>query len=92
VSAIYTSNVEFYLFRSRSFVRFIDNLRQLPIDDRTVIIRSVFHALRGPHPRAAPGYYSTQLLQSAEILLQRIDDGAYRDYWDVVTRDVLVGR
>lgn len=89
VSAFYTSNVEFYLFRSRSFARFLDNLRRLPIDDRSVIIRSVFHGLRGPHPRAVPGYYSTQLLQSARVLLQRVGDGTYRDYWDVVTRDVL---
>jgi hypothetical protein len=91
VSAIYTSNVEFYLFGSRSFARFIDNLGQLPIDDRSVVIRSVFHSLRGPHPRAVPGYYSTQLLQSVDILLRRVREGAYRDYWDVVTRDVLEG-
>ena len=91
VSAFYTSNVEFYLFGSRSFARFIDNLRHLPIDDRSVIIRSVFHSLRGPHPRAAPGYYSTQLLQGVNVLLRGIGDGTYRDYWDVVTRDVFGG-
>jgi hypothetical protein len=91
VSAVYTSNVEFYLFGSGSFVRFIDNLRHLPIDDRSVIIRSVFHSLRGPHPRAVPGYYSTQLLQRVDVLLRRVSEGVYRDYWDVVTQDVQTG-
>ena len=91
MSAFYTSNVEFYLFGARSFARFIDNLRHLPIDDRSVIIRSVFHSLRGPHPRAVPGYYSTQSLQGVMVLLRRMSDGAYRDYWDVVTRDVFGG-
>lgn len=89
VRAFYTSNVEFYLFREGSYRSFVRNLRALPTDDRTVIIRSVFHGPRGPHPRAVPGYYSTQLLQRARTLIARWEAGSYRSYWDVVTRDVL---
>lgn len=90
VSAFYVSNVEFYLFRSGSFPRFVDNVRALPWDERSVVIRSVF---RGPfgfsHPQSVPGYYSTQLLGSLSRLVQGFADGAYLTYWDLVTRDVL---
>ena len=89
VSAFYTSNVEFYLFGSGDFNRFVENLRALPLAEHSVIIRSVFHALRGPHPRAVPGYYSTQLAQRADLLIRRFSEGSYRSYWDVVTRDIL---
>jgi hypothetical protein len=89
VSAFYTSNVEFYLFGSGTFTRFVENLRALPLAEHSVIIRSVFHALRGPHPRAVPGYYSTQLAQRMDLLIRRVNEGSYRSYWDVVTRDIL---
>jgi hypothetical protein len=89
VSAFYTSNVEFYLFGSGGFNRFIENLRALPLTETSVIVRSVFHGLRGPPPKAVPGYYSTQLAQSADLLVRRVEDGSYRSYWDVVTRDII---
>ncbi len=91
VSAFYTSNVEFYLFGEPTFSRWIENLAALPLSSRSVIIRSVFHSLRGPHPRAEPGYYSTQILQGAQRLVERWTDGSYRTYWDVVTSDILGG-
>jgi hypothetical protein len=42
VSAIYASNVEFYLSRSGTLGRFVDNLRALPRLDHAVVIRSRF--------------------------------------------------
>jgi hypothetical protein len=42
VTAIYASNVEFYLERSGTFGRFLDNLRGLPRADQAVVIRSRF--------------------------------------------------
>jgi hypothetical protein len=42
VSALYASNVEFYLDRNRTFPQFAANVRQLPWSPRGVIIRSVF--------------------------------------------------
>jgi hypothetical protein len=41
VGAFYTSNVEQYLFRYGTWPRFAANLGTLPLDDRSVIIRSV---------------------------------------------------
>ena len=42
VSAFYTSNVEFYLFRNSTFSRFVANAGRLPRAPHAVIIRSVF--------------------------------------------------
>ena len=81
VSAYYTSNVEFYLFRNQVFDEFVRNVRALPIDGESVIIRSVFHATFGPHPLAVPGYHSTQVLQR----IAEIANGRFTTYWDVVT-------
>ncbi len=89
VSAYYTSNVEFYLFRAGTFPQFAENVLRLPRDARSVIIRSVFHSMFGPHPLAVRGYYSTQLLQTIESLARDNAAGGYRSYWDVVTRHAL---
>ena len=42
VSAFYLSNVETYLSRDGAYRRFIQNLRLLPRDERSVMIRSAF--------------------------------------------------
>lgn len=90
VSAFYTSNVEFYLMRAGSFGRFADNLRQLPYDDKSVIIRSFFGRNFGYiHQESVPGYYSVQLLQTIESLIAQQDEGGYRNYLDLVTRHAL---
>jgi len=89
VSAFYTSNVEFYLFGDRTFGRFIDNLRALPLASSSVVIKSFFRGFRGPHPLQVPGYYSTQLVQDATALVAGWDAGRYRSYWEVVTGDLL---
>lgn len=90
VSAFYTSNVEFYLVRGRTFGQFIANLRDLPLDERSVIIKSYFPGgFGGEHPLRMPGYYSTQLVQSASGLVAGWDEGRYRSYWEVVTEDLV---
>lgn len=42
VSAFYISNVESYLYRDGMYITFAENLRRLPHDRRTVMIRSIF--------------------------------------------------
>jgi hypothetical protein len=59
VSAFYISNVESYLFRGGAYRRFTDNLRRLPRDGRSVMIRSRFG-----------GMSSLSELQSIESLLE----------------------
>lgn len=90
VSAFYTSNVEDYLMRAGSFRRYLRNVALLPQDSTSVIIRSYFGRAFGyVHPQAVPGYYSVQLLQRIEDLLQGAADGGYQSYMDLVTRDAI---
>ena len=86
VSALYTSNVEFYLWGDGSFGRFAATVAALPRDDRSLIIRSYFGVQRGaPHPLAVNGYVSAQLLQSIDDFVKRSSAGAWSSYRDVVT-------
>lgn len=85
LTAFYASNVEFYLWRSETFERWIDNLRALPVVEGAVVIRSYFPNLRAGHPSSVRGYHATQTLQPVSTLLA----GGFDSYWEVVTRDVL---
>lgn len=91
VSVFYTSNVEFYLFRSGVFADFARNVASLPAAENAVIVRSLFHNTLGiVHPKTVPGYYSTQLAQFFDVFLREAaGDGGYRGYWDLVTRGEL---
>jgi hypothetical protein len=85
VSAFYTSNVEFYLMGDGTFDEFMDNVRRLPRNRRSVIIRSYFPSGGGPHPQAVQGYYSTQLLQRFDDLIDIVERRRIRSYFDLVT-------
>lgn len=87
VSAFYTSNVEFYLMRRRRFARFVENVRHLPLDTQSVIIRSYFNRFSAEHPQTVPGYASTQLLQPIERLVDGYEQGRYQTYRDLINRE-----
>ena len=90
VSALYASNVEFYLFQDGSFARFAETVAGLPMDEYSVLIRSVFpQGLVRRHPQAQPGDYSTQVLVRMTDLREAVRAGGYGSYWDVVTRDAV---
>jgi hypothetical protein len=88
VSAFYTSNVEFYLVRDRSFPRFVANVRELPSGADSVLIRACFEYGRS-HPAAIPGHRSVLLLQRLPRFLELYDAGSYSSDWDVCTADYL---
>ena len=85
LTAFYASNVEFYLWQSRTFERWIDNLSTLPAAGDAVVIRSYFPNFGRRHPSAVTGYYSTQTLQPVATLLR----SSFSSYWDVVTRGLV---
>lgn len=90
IRAFYVSNVEFYLAGDGSFERFAETVAELPMDDFSVIIRSVFpQGLVRRHPQAQPGDYSTQVLVRMADLRDAVRAGGYGSYWDVVTRDAV---
>ena len=90
VSVLYVSNVEFYLMREGAFEAFADNMKTLPRNERSVIIRSYFN---GPytygHPQWIPGYFSTQILQTLESMVTEYTGGGYGSYLDLVTKHSL---
>jgi len=90
VSALYTSNVEFYLMRQGRFDRFAENVAALPWDARSVIIRSYFNRWTSTHPQTVPGYASTQLVQTFDRFLTTYERGGYASYWDLVNEEGLV--
>ncbi|HEX9756137.1 MAG TPA: hypothetical protein VGA42_10550 [Gemmatimonadales bacterium] len=84
ISALYVSNVEFYLFGSGTFDRYAATVRGLPRDRRSVMVRSWFGRFSRQHPHAVPGFGSTQVLQTMDAFLRGLDAG-YASYWDVTT-------
>jgi hypothetical protein len=89
VTALYVSNVEYYLFQDGVFERFAPNVASLPIDPRGVLIRSYFPSAGRAHPHAVRGFYSTQSLQTLETFVRAASGGGYRSYRDLVTRDAV---
>ena len=90
VSALYASNVEFYLMRGDEYDQFGRNISSLPRTSRSVLIRSYFSNSWGrTHPMAVPGYYSTQLLQLLDTFATEFAAGNYQDYADVISRGLL---
>jgi hypothetical protein len=88
VSAFYTSNVEFYLMRNRTFERFVANVRELPTGPDSVLIRACFNYGRS-HPAAIPGHRSITLQQRLPRFLELSQAGSYTGDWDVCTADYL---
>jgi hypothetical protein len=78
LSALYASNVEFYLFGDARFDRFVSNLANLPRADHAVIIRSVF----GRFSMGSGG--SSSHVQSLGDLVTGYSKGRYRYYGELV--------
>ncbi len=91
VCAFYVSNVEFYLWRYNTFDKWVDNLKALPIDAKSVIIRSYFNYAyyTNPHPQTIDNSFSVQLLQTIESLIQDQAERGYDSYYEMATRRSL---
>jgi hypothetical protein len=86
VSAIYMSNVEQYLFRDGSFPAFAENVKTLPRNEKSVMIRSLFgRGFGGWHPLLVPGYNSAQILQSMDAFVTEFDGGRIRSYNELLS-------
>lgn len=83
VTAFYTSNVEQYLFQNGVFGGFAENVRKLPITEKSLFIRAVPNT-RFTHPAQLPGHRTTTLLQQMTVFLKDFDEGRYQTYADMV--------
>jgi hypothetical protein len=82
VTAFYTSNVEMVLFQNGIFDGFANNIKKLPVNDRSLIIRAAFS--RFAHPARLSGYGTFTLLQQIPVFLRDFDEGRYHSYTDVI--------
>jgi hypothetical protein len=87
VTAFYTSNVEQYLFESEAFAVFANNVRKLPINDKSLFIRSA--SGRYAHPARLPGHRSATLLQQITVFLKDFDAGKYQNYFDLIMTNYI---
>ncbi|MCI0365562.1 MAG: hypothetical protein L0219_16995, partial [Phycisphaerales bacterium] len=84
VTAIYTSNVEQYLFQqSDDWKKYYSNVATLPIDSTSTFIRAVFNMGLG-YPSGYAGMRSQTLLCPVADLVQAFSDGKIAGYRDVV--------
>ena len=87
VSAFYLSNVEQYLInRDGGFDVYTRNVRALPHDSTSVIIRSYFGRFGMTHPLYVPGRFSlsTSMIEPIDSFLKRVAAGEIRTYADLV--------
>lgn len=82
VTAYYLSNVEQYLFESDVFSVFANNVRKLPLTDKSLFIRSA--SGRFPHPARLPGHRAATLLQNMNVFLKDFDAGVYTSHRELV--------
>ena len=87
VTAFYTSNVEMVLFQHGIFDGFANNVKKLPVNDRSLFIRAVFS--RYPHPARLSRYGTFTLLQPIPVFLRDFDEGRYRSYTDVFNTNYI---
>jgi hypothetical protein len=94
VNVFYTSNVESYLFRSEDWRGFYDNLSTLPVDRKSVLVRSIFGRygfggppLPGATPQApVPGRSESLHLDPIEDLVAAFLRGEISSYDDLIAR------
>ena len=87
VSAYYTSNVEEFLFGDEVFNAFVENVKRLPVDERSVFIRAM--RTSGSHPAHIPGHRMTTVLQKIQVFLKDYDMGLFPDYWSLAGTDYI---
>jgi hypothetical protein len=83
VSAFYLSNVEQYLMgREGGFDEYAKNVKALPHDGRSVIIRSFFGRYGQQHPLfvPSPGNVSTSMIEPIDSFLRAYAAGALTSY------------
>lgn len=91
LKAFYVSNVEQYLYQYNGFSQFAENVKSLPFDDDSVIIRSIA-GRRMRHPANVPGHRLTTTLQRVTDFVDAYNHGKLPSYWDLVTTDYMAAR
>jgi hypothetical protein len=89
LSTFYISNVEQYLIGRPSLRGWLDNLRQLPHDQRTILLRCYLDQGR-PHPRQESGQRSVSIAHGLTSFLYSSAIRHNRSYFEIMTDATLV--
>jgi hypothetical protein len=87
VSALYTSNVEQYLFMNDVWKSFYKNVATLPLDEKSVFIRPLINTGPGGYaasPLFRPGFHWDTMLFPIRNLITAFDEGMIENYYDVI--------
>ncbi len=88
VTAFYLSNVEQYLFMDQLFADFANNVKKLPITDKSLMIRSA--SGRGAsHPARQNGHRSATLLMKIAVFIKDFDEEKFKTYNDLLLTDYI---
>jgi hypothetical protein len=85
----YISNVEQYLVGQSSFTGWRDNVRRLPHDEHSILLRCYLDQGR-PHPRQQPGRRTTGVAHRLREFLDSTKTRPPRSYFDLATNDALL--
>ncbi|MDE2846214.1 MAG: hypothetical protein OXO51_05870 [Gemmatimonadota bacterium] len=89
ISAFYLSNVEYYLQPEGRLDEFAANVRYLPTDGRSVLIRAFVNLRQRAHPLRVERELMTTVLQYTRSFSQLFADGAYRSYLDLGVKNYM---
>ncbi len=87
VTAFYTSNVEMVLFQNGLFEGYSANVKKLPVDDRSLIIRAAFS--RFAHPARLDGHTTFTLLQQIPVFVKDFDAGRLTSYNELISTNYI---
>jgi hypothetical protein len=87
VSVFYISNVEQFLFQNGVFDAYVENIKVLPINSKSLLIRSVISRYRSRYRRPM----MATLMQNLSEFLREYDQGRYRDYWMLASAPSIIG-
>jgi hypothetical protein len=85
LGALYTSNVEQYLFDAHTYREFIASVTAMPRDEKSLVIR-VWFDQGVKHPAQRTGHRTTQLAVPVNAFLARAEKKPFRSYWEVATQ------
>jgi len=84
VAAFYTSNVEQYLFQGEAWTKFYPNVSTLPVDAKSLFIRSISN--RGfQYQYSSPGFRASTRLSSIADVTRLFHAGRIAGYYDVIS-------
>jgi hypothetical protein len=86
---LYISNVEQYLIGTPKFAGWLDNLRGLSHDERSIIVRCYLDQGRA-HPRQRAGERTTSVAHRLEAFLETTKRRLPRSYYDVAADEALL--